>query len=67
MNEKNVTEEQVLIVDPADEVISYTADRTLKGSRLSLSLNTDVIYIHLHSQSGALKNLKHKSQVQSFN
>lgn len=30
MNEKNVTEEQVLIVDPADEVISYTADRTLK-------------------------------------
>lgn len=56
----NITEEQVLTVDPADEVMSYTADRTLKRSQLSLSLNTDVIYTHLHSP-------KHKSKTQSFN
>lgn len=64
----NITEEQILIVHPADEVISYTADRTPKRSQLPLSLNTDVIYIHLHSQSNALKNLEHKSkEAQSFN
>jgi len=64
----NTTEEQVLIADPADEVISYTADLIPKRSRLSLSLNTDVIYSHLQSQSDTLKNLKHKSkEAQSFN